>query len=72
VKAYEAIAKVTSEGKLELPDSVLQLLPSNQVVRVIVLVSEQTDKLEQIDWSRLTAEQFLASYEQADTIYDTL
>ncbi len=71
MKAYEAIAKVTSEG-IELPDSVLQLLPSNQVVRVIVLVSEQTDTLEQVDWSRLTAEQFLAGYEQADNIYDSI
>lgn len=70
MKAYEAIAKVTSEGKLELPDSVLQLLPSNQVVKVIVLVSEQTDKSEQAAWSHITAEQFLAGYEQADTIYD--
>lgn len=72
MKAYEAIAKVTSEGKLELPDSVLQLLPSNQVVKVIVLVSEQTDTLEQVDWSRLTAEQFLAGYEQADNIYNSI
>lgn len=71
MKAYEAIAKVTSKGKLELPDSVLQLLPSNQVVKVIVLVSE-TDTLEQVDWSRLTAEQFLTSYEQADIIYDSI
>lgn len=71
MKAYEAITKVTSEGKLELPDSVLQLLPSNQVVRVIVLVSE-TDTLEQVDWCQLTVEQFLAGYEQADNIYDSI
>lgn len=71
MKAYESSAKVTPEG-IELPDSLLQLLPSNQVVRVIVLVSEQTDTLDQADWSRIAAEQFLAGYEQADTIYDTI
>lgn len=72
MKAYESSAKVTSEGKLELPDWLLEILPSNQVVRVIVLVSEQTDTLEQAAWSRLTAKQFFAGYEQADTIYDKI
>lgn len=67
MKAYESSAKVTPEG-IKLPDSLLQLLPSNQVVRVIILVSEQTDTLEQADWSRIVAEQFLAGYKQADTI----
>lgn len=71
MKAYESSAKVTPEGKLELPDSLLQLLPNNQVMRVIVLVSEQTDTSEQADWSRIVA-QFLAGYEQADAIYDTI
>ncbi len=48
MKAYESNAFVTSEGKLELPDTLLKLLPSNQVVRVIVLVSELTDTPEQV------------------------
>jgi hypothetical protein len=44
MKAYEFPAKITPEGKLELPDMQLEDLPRNSVVRVIVLVEEQTDE----------------------------
>ena len=44
MKAYEFPAKITPEGKLELLDVQLEDLPRNSVVRVIVLVEEQTDE----------------------------
>ena len=44
MKAYEFPAKITPEGKLELPDVQLEDLPHNSVVRVIVLVEDQTDE----------------------------
>lgn len=72
MKAYEFPIKVTPGGKLELPDALLNLLPVNQVVRVIVLISEPTDMEEQAAWSRLTAEQFFAGYSKADAIYDRI
>jgi uncharacterized protein (DUF433 family) len=70
MKAYEFPIKVTPEGKLELPDTLLKLLPANQMVRVIILVSEPTDKEEQSAWSRLTTEQFFARDTGADADYD--
>jgi hypothetical protein len=70
MKAYELPVKVTSEGKLDIPPAFSEMLPRGQVVRVIVLVSEPSDIYEQADWSRLTAEQFLAGYIEADAIYD--
>lgn len=69
MKAYEIPAKVTREGRIESLDALLELLPRDQVVRVIVLVPEPTDNEEQAAWSRLTAEQFLAGYSEADSIY---
>ena len=69
MKAYEMPVKVSAEGKLELPKSLSALLPREQVVRVIILVPEPTDEEESL-WSRLTAEQFLAGYSEADSIYD--
>ena len=72
MKAYEFPIKVTPEGRLELPDALLKLLPSNQVVRVIILISEPTDMEEQAAWSRLTAEQFFAGYSEADAVYDRI
>ena len=42
MKAYEIPIKVT-EGKIELPDALLELLPREQVVRVIILVLHQDD-----------------------------
>lgn len=47
MKAYEFSAKVTSEGKLELPEVHLKDLPSHPVVRVIVLIEEDTDEKEE-------------------------
>jgi hypothetical protein len=69
MKAYEFPVKVTDEKKLELPEALLKVLPSNQIVRVIVLVNESTDE-EQAVWSRLTAEQFFSGYTDADAVYD--
>lgn len=72
MKAYEFPVKVTSEGKLELPDTLREVLPSNQVVRAIILISEPTDSSEQIAWSHITAEQFFNGYSQADAVYDKI
>ena len=70
MKAYEFPVKVTSDGRLTLPDTLSEFLPRNQVVRVIVLVSEPSDKEESEAWSHLTAEQFFAGYTEDDPIYD--
>ena len=72
MKAYEFPCKVTSEGRLELPDALMELLPANQVVRVIILLSEPTEREDNEVWARLTAEQFLTGYNTADTVYDEI
>jgi hypothetical protein len=72
MKAYEIPTKVTKEGKIELLDALLELLPREQVVRVIILTPEPTDAEEQAAWSRLTEEQFFAGYSEADSIYDRI
>jgi len=72
MKAYEFPIKITTEGKLLLPEALLKLLPENQVVRVIILISEPQDLEEQLYWSRLTAEQFFAGYSETDAIYDRI
>jgi hypothetical protein len=72
MKAYEFPIKVTPDGRLELPDALSKLLPGNQVVRVIILISEPTDIEEQAAWSRLTAEQFFAGYSETDSVYDRI
>ncbi len=70
MKAYELPVKVTSEGKLDIPSAFADMLPRDQFVRVIILVSEPSDTHEQMEWTRLTAEQFLAGYSEADAVYD--
>jgi len=68
MKAYEFPAQVTTEGKIELPDTILQKLPHNQQVKVIILVNEEDDKA----WNRLASEQLLKGYSEEDAIYDTI
>jgi hypothetical protein len=75
MKAYEFPAKVTVLGKLEFSENLLTHLPNNQEVRVIVLVNEPKDSLEDeveenAAWHRLAAEQFFAGDTEDDTIYD--
>jgi hypothetical protein len=72
MKAYEFPVRVTPGGTIELPDRLLELLPTDQSVRVIILVGELEDLEEQAAWSRLTAEQFLAGYSAADAVYDRI
>jgi len=75
MKAYEFQTKVTSDGKIEVPDAFLEefLRMRMQGVRVIVLINKPTDAhydYEEQAWARLTTEQFLAGYSDADAIYD--
>ena len=72
MKAYEFLAHPTSEGKLQLPETIAQILSKNQTVRVIVLIDEPTDIEENTVWAQLTAEQFFDGYSEADAIYDTI
>ncbi len=70
MKAYEFPTRVMPGGKIQLPGN-LQNLPHDQVVRIIVLVSDPEDQ-ERADWAYLTAEQFLAGYAASDAIYDRI
>ena len=72
MKAYELPLKITSEGKLELPEDLMAELPLDQLVRVIVLVPEPSDSDPAATWDHLTAEQFFTGYSQADSVYDTI
>jgi hypothetical protein len=51
MKAYEFPAKITTEGKIELPDTVLHQLPHNQQVQVIILVNEPSEDEEDLEAS---------------------
>jgi hypothetical protein len=73
MKAYEFPANVTDEGKIELPDVILQKLANNQQVKVILLVTEPIEEeQEESAWHRLAAEQLLKGYSEDDAIYDTI
>jgi bifunctional DNA-binding transcriptional regulator/antitoxin component of YhaV-PrlF toxin-antitoxin module len=72
MKAYELTTKVTSGGEIRLPEQVRQELPAESVVRVIVLIDEPQDPAGGGPWNRLTAEQFLAGYDDADRVYDSV
>jgi hypothetical protein len=73
MKAYEFPAQVTTEGKIELPDTILQQLSHNQQVKVIILVNEpREDEEDDKAWNRLASEQLLKGYSQEDAIYDRI
>ena len=72
MKAYELAVRVDREGRVELPDALREVFAHGEVIRVIILVPEPTDSEEDAAWSHLTAEQFLAGYSDADSVYDRI
>jgi len=72
MKAYEFAGKVLPDGQLKLPESARALLAGQHAVRVIVLIEDSSEDEEDGEWRAMAAEQFLAGYSEADSIYDTL
>lgn len=70
MRAYEFPAKFTEDGRLELPSDLQERLRNQPSARIIVLVDESDD--ESAIWTRMTTEQFLSGYSEADEIYDRL
>jgi hypothetical protein len=70
MEAYEFQARVAPDGRLVVPEAFIPKLLQQPVVRVIVLLGEPPGMYQDRAWSRLTAEQFLAGYSDADAIYD--
>ena len=70
MNAYEFQATVMPDHKLNIPDALFEKFKTHKTIRVIVLINESAD--EEQAWSRLTAEQFLAGYNDSDAIYDQL
>ena len=68
MRVYEFTATITPDGKVDIPVSVSELLLPGRPVRLIVLVSDEDEQA----WQRLTANQFLAGYNEADAIYDEI
>jgi hypothetical protein len=72
MKAYEFPAQLTPEGKLEVDEGLLPSLSIKQTVKVILLIDEPDDNAENSAWAKLTAEQFVSGYSEADAIYDNV
>jgi hypothetical protein len=72
MRAYEFPLKMTPEGKLEVPESLIRQLPQSRAGRVIVLVEDPSETGEDMSWRQVSQEQFLAGYDEKDAIYDTV
>ena len=71
--AYRVSIEVTDEGKLELPQNLVELLQPGCLVHITVVPNELTaQEIENLEWGNLTAQQFLSGYSDADAIYDKL
>jgi bifunctional DNA-binding transcriptional regulator/antitoxin component of YhaV-PrlF toxin-antitoxin module len=70
MKAYEFAAAVSRTGGLTVPKSILRALPPSPKLRVMILVREPQDESDEADWSRLTEQEFLRGYGEADSVYD--
>jgi hypothetical protein len=69
MKALEFLGQIDANNSIEVPPEVAAQLQQGQAIRVIVLMPDTTDDM---DWSRLTMDQFLSGYSESDAIYDNL
>jgi len=69
MKAFEFQTRVSPEGTVLIPVDLRDQVGPDQPIRVLLLVAESPGD---VDWARVTAEQFLQGYDTSDAIYDDL
>jgi len=69
MKALEFRSRINPDDSLQVPKEVAAQIPKDKAIQVIVVLPESTEDGE---WRRLTAEQFLLGYSEADGAYDAL
>ena len=69
MKALEFRSRINPDDSLQVPKEVAAQIPKDQAIQVIVVLPESTEDGE---WRRLTTEQFLRGYSEADGVYDAL
>ena len=69
MKALQFETRLGRDRVLTVPADVAAQVPDGQQVRVILVLDEAGDD---DPWPAVTAEQFLAGYDEADAIYDQL
>jgi hypothetical protein len=69
MSTVEFWTQVSPDRTLAVPPEAAAKLSPHQRVRVIVLIPDADSDAE---WSRLTADQFVAGYAATDAIYDEL
>ena len=67
MKAYEFPAKLTADGTLEVPPDLLENLPIDQTMRVIVLLEETNGSVEDEDEDESPLESFRQAWHEAMT-----
>ena len=71
--AYQVSVEVTEEGKLDLPQRLVERLQPGCLVHVTVVPIDMSGlETENLEWAKLTTEQFLSGYSDSDAIYDKL
>ena len=70
MKAYEIPATITKDGKLKIPQNIMDKIPKKVTIKVILLIPENLSKDK--DWEKETAIQFMNGYAESDAIYDKL
>jgi len=69
MKALEFEATIGDDANLRVPSQIAEQIPKATHVRVIVLLPTAA---EDSDWAELTNKQFLAGYDEGDSLYDAV
>lgn len=72
MKAFEFPTRLTTDKRIKLPEVLVDRIPHNKLLRVVVLVREPNIDPDEEEWRRVSEANFLASYAPEDSIYDTL
>jgi hypothetical protein len=67
--SWQFQSELNSDRTLNVPADIADSLSTGQKLLVVLATTDQT---EQVDWQRLTLEQFFEGYGPGDAIYDEL
>lgn len=70
MKAYEITFRIDKRNKILFPENLIKVLPKEEDIRAIVLLSEPSEKEFRTEMQTIQGQEYGYSYINTDAVYD--
>lgn len=70
MKAYEITFRIDKRNKILFPENLIKVLPKEEDIRAIVLLSEPSEKEFRAEMQTIQGQEYGYSYINTDAVYD--